>query len=158
MSDEDNITDDSDGIKSLRKAHEEAVKEAKQLREELAGFRNAQRQQTVAGVLKAKGLPESAARLYSGDDTSEEAVGKWVDEYADIFGATRSGEVDDANTKNAARVAEASYGNVHSIQNTPGVNMGDPAEIEHAIKTLPYEELEKLGYMPPRNQLFNQRR
>lgn len=158
MSDEIDTPENSDsnGIANLRKQYEEQKKQNDQLLAELNSFRSEKRQATVAEVLKAKGVPAAAARLYQGDDVSEDAVGKWLEENADVFGAP-SRQVD-PNEAAAARVAAASFGNTAGVQQdpAPGQVLGDPEQILHAINTLPYEELQKLGLMPKdTGNLFN---
>lgn len=154
MSDDGNLEGGA-GIASLREAHEKLQKELKAAHDELSGYRAEKRSQTVAEILKAKGANPAAAKLYTGEDTSEGAVGKWLEDNADVFGVVSNG-APDPNAQNAQRVADASFGNVQSIQNGPGnqVVLGDPESIQHAIDTLSYDELVKLGYMPPRGQLF----
>jgi hypothetical protein len=157
MSDE-NISDEGEGIKDLRKQYAEQKKANEQLATELAAFRAEKRTATVAEVLKAKGLPAKAASLYTGDDASEDAVGKWVESYADVFGVTPQASVNDENAAAAQRVSDASFGSGEGINsNGPSGQrvLGDPAEIERAIKSLPYDKLVELGYMPATGQLYN---
>jgi len=88
MSDDDidNTPDDEgEGIKNLRKQFAALKKERDAEQEELNKFRLGARTASVTGFLKAKGIPESAAKLYTGEDTSEDAVGKWLEEYRDVF-------------------------------------------------------------------------
>ena len=148
MSDETELND-SNGIANLRKQYEETQKALKEAQSELGQYRAEKRKASVAEVLKAKGLPERAASLYSGEDTSEDAVGKWVEEYADVFGVKQE---EDPNAQAAERLAAASTGNSASIQNAGKQVLGDPEAILHAIQTLPYDELVKLGYMPERTR------
>lgn len=160
MSDDNENSTDSEGIRNLRKQYEDQAKELKALRESLAGYQKAERQTTVASILKAKGLPEKAASLYSGEDVSEDAVGKWAENYADIFGAqpasTQSGTPADPNAAAAARMAAATQSSPSTQSIAPdGYVVGDPNEMLHAIKTLPYEELVKLGYMPKQGGIFD---
>jgi hypothetical protein len=156
MSDE-NINDEGEGIASLRKQYEATRKQNEDLAKELATFRNEKRQATITEVLKAKGLPEKAASLYSGDDVSEDAVVKWVSEYADVFGIKQEGttaQAADPNAANAARVSAASFGAPGTEQFTPGQPVGDPVELLHLMNTLPYEKLVELGLQPPLNKLY----
>jgi len=156
MSDEFETEDQGEGIKSLRKQYEALKAERDAQAKELATFKAAQRQSSVAEVLKAKGLPAGAAKLYHGDDTSEEAVGKWLEEFADVFGGASAGESNDANAANAQRVSAASGGASNSIVAGPdGKVLGDPNEMLHAMQTLPYEELQRLGYLPKSGTLFS---
>lgn len=156
MSEENEFAEnESEGVKSLRKAYEAQKKQNDELQAELQAFRSERRQSSVADVLKAKGLPAGAAKLYNGDDVSEEAVGKWLEEFADVFGV-KSAE-NDANSQNAQRVTAASGGAVDSIAagDSKGPILGDPNEMLHAMNTLPYEELQRLGYLPKSGTLFS---
>lgn len=152
MPDDENSTD-SEGIKNLRKQFEDQAKQLKAVNEQLAKYQSQERQSTVADILKAKGVNPKAASLYSGEDVSEDAVSKWAQDYAEVFGAASasegSGQQSDANAQAAARVAGATFSIPQSrAVATDGRVLGDPNEILHAIKTLPMEELVKLGYMP----------
>lgn len=156
MSDENDFTEDQgEGIKNLRKQYEALKKQNDELLGQLTTFQAEKRQSTVSEVLKAKGLPATAAKLYHGEDVSEEAVGKWLEEFADVFGV-KSNE-NDANAQNAQRVSAASGGVADSIATGEGKQpiLGNPEEIANAIKTLPYEELQRLGYMPASGTLFS---
>jgi glutamyl/glutaminyl-tRNA synthetase len=156
MSDE-NITDEGDGIASLRKQYEATRKQNEELAKELAAFRNEKRQATISEVLKAKGLPEKAATLYSGEDFSPDAVDKWVSEYADVFGIKQEGttaQAVDPNAANAARVSAASHGSPGTEQFTPGQPVGDPVELLHLMNTMPYEKLVELNLLPKPNKLY----
>ena len=140
--------DEGEGIKNLRKQFAELKKERDAEREELSKFRLGARTTSVAGFLKAKGIPESAAKLYTADDTSEDAVGKWLEEYGDVFQPTSTG--DDENTENAKRVSDASHGTSSTSSNDAGQGrvFGDLDEIRRSLDTLPLEELEKMGIIP----------
>ena len=157
MSGEYDDTNEGDGIASLRKQYEATRKQNEELAKELAAFRNEKRQATVAEVLKAKGLPEKAASLYSGDDVSPDAVGKWVSDYADVFGIKQEGgaaQAADPNAANAERVSAASFGSPGTEQFTPGQPVGDPVELLHLMNTLPYEKLVELNLQPKPNRLY----
>lgn len=149
MSEENESSNEGEGIKNLRSQYETLKSQNEQLLSELGTFKAAQRTTTVAGVLKAKGLDDAkaakAAALYSGDDASEDAVGKWLDNYADVFGVAAPA----AQNDNVERVSAASFGTTDTNQNGPtGRVLGAPDEIARALSTLPMEELVKLGYMP----------
>lgn len=154
MSDETDFTDDAEGngIKDLRKKYEAEKKSRGELEARLAVFEKAQRVDTLADVFKAKGLDEAkakaAAKLYNGDDVSEDAAGKWLADYADLFPVAQTTEPD-ANTLNAARVAAASHGSADSgVAGNSNALLGDPFEIQRLFDTLPHAELVKLGLIP----------
>ena len=147
MSEDDNPEDEGEGIKNLRKQFAELKKERTAEQEELSKFRLGARTTSVSTILKAKGIPESAAKLYTGEDTSEDAVGKWLEDFADVF-QPKSGT--DENAQNAQRVSDASQGASSTQQNGTDLRvLGDIDEIRRALDTLPREELEKMGLIPP---------
>lgn len=154
MSD-DEFSEDTDGIKQLRQHAKDTADALKAANEQLAKYQAQERDATVKSVLKAKGLPEKAATFYQGD-ASEDAVSKWVDENADIFGVRPSGQ-NDGNAAAAAAVAAASYG---AAPVDPGLGpdrkvYGDPGELLKLLKTLPYAEAVKLGLLPdPKNDPY----
>lgn len=156
MSDELEIQEsDSEGIKSLRKQYEQTAKELKETQARLAEYDQRERRESVAGILKAKGVSPSAAKFYSEDDVSEDAVGKWVEAHADVFGlgkAETNNEID-PNAEAARRVAEASFG---ATEDRPsiGARVADPEEALRLMQTLPYDELVKHGLVPDPSQLW----
>ena len=159
--------DQSEAFKNLRKEHKQLKTQQRETNEKLAKYEAQERATTVRGILSAKGLPDKVAELYSGTDVTEDAVVKWAEQYADVFGSNAgsgqsSDEVNNSNAQSAGRVNEASSGNVHPTQNPKGPSgriLGSPEEIAHAIKTWKYEDLVAAGYMPDDNgQLYSSRR
>lgn len=155
MSEENEVTNEGEGIKNLRKEFNALKEQLKVRDEEIAGLRAYKRERSVSDVLKAKGVEEKkaakAAALYTGDDDSEDAVGKWLESYADVFGITantNSGSENDANAAAAERTSMASFGSLDPGVSEAGPVVGDFAEMERAMRTLPYEELVKRGYLP----------
>lgn len=153
--DNDTVENEGEGIKNLRKQYEATAKENAEMRKQLDEFNKSRRQETVAGLLKAKGVPISAASFYTDDDVSEDAVGKWVEAHADVFQVKTddTNDEDDANTQNAQRVTQNSFG---AVQNnvTPG-KIHDPVEALRLIESgMPYEELEKLGLVAPKSKMW----
>lgn len=159
MSEEnDNLGDEGEGIKNLRKEFEALKKQNAEKDARLAQYEQRDRQSTVASVLKAKGLSEKAAALYTGDDVSEDAVGKWVESYADVFGVqaqTQQTSENDANAQAAQRTAAAAFENAEPGFNNLGQVFGDPEEAEKLMRSLPYEELQKRGWVPSTGTLFS---
>ena len=162
MSDELDGTDensgDSEGIKSLRKQYEQTAKELKAAQERLAEIDKRERQTSVAELLKAKGVSPSAAKFYNGDDVSEDAVGKWIEDHADVFGLNKQeAQQVDPNEEAARRVSEASYGTTPTHP-TPMGQVADPIEALRQMQSLPYEELVKLGRVPDPSTLWGVRK
>lgn len=85
---EDAGEDDSSVIKNLRAALRAKTKQANEFRQELEGAKTASRKSTLADLLKARELDAKIATFIPQDiEATEEAVGKWLDEYGDVFGA-----------------------------------------------------------------------
>jgi hypothetical protein len=160
---DENLPDEGDTTaKGLRSAYEAMKKQNDELLSELGKFRKEQRVSQVAGVLKAKGAPEGAASLYTGEDTSEAAVTKWLEQYAGVFGvkqeqAAGAPPVADPNADAARRIAGNAYGNLEGLSAPPTGEpiLGDPAEMEYFMRTAPIEELQKHGLYPKSGTLFN---
>jgi hypothetical protein len=149
---------EGEGIKNLRKEFNALKKQNEEKDALLAKYQAAERRNSVAGVLKAKGLSEKAASLYTGEDVSEDAVGKWLESYADVFGVNTPAPASqpDANALAAQRAAEASFESLEFGTPPAGSPVhGDLDELTRAMQTLPMEELVKRGLLPdPNNGLF----
>ncbi len=152
MSDDDNTPDETEGIKNLRKQFEQVQKTNKEQAELLAKYAAKERSVSVAEILKSKGLPEKAASLYTGEDASEDAVGKWAEQYKDVFSggaeAPAEEQLPDLNADAARRTSEASFGNVNSVQHSPGVPIGDLQQAINHYNNTPEEQLMKEGWLP----------
>lgn len=156
MSEEHGTENDSEGIKNLRKQFEKLQEQLAERDAQLATFQAKERESSVAAVLKAKGLSEKVAKFYTGDDASEEAVGKWLEENADIFGvkqgttATTPVTPSDPNAANVQRLSDAAFGNNAPIVTTPsGQPVGDPAEIQRLYEGgASIEQLQAMGLLP----------
>lgn len=100
--DEEETQDESTGIRQLRAHLKELEKQIKTVtaeRDELAGK---QRQATVVEIVKSRNLPDKVAALVPKDiGTDSEAVTKWLDEYADIFGAKAEAAPEAEQTQDA---------------------------------------------------------
>lgn len=157
MSEPLDTTEGTEGGKGLRAQLETALSELTKLREENEKFAKQNRQSAVAGILKAKGIDESVAELYGGDDVSEDAVGKWVERYGKAFGVeVKQAPAElDANAQAAQRVSDASFG-TQSVTET-SLNsqiVGDHDDLIRLMKTLPREELQKRGMLPGNSAVF----
>lgn len=163
MSDEFDFDDEQgEGIKNLRKQYDAMKKQNDELAKQLSAFQSEKRQATVAEILKAKGVPTSAAKLYTGDDASEDAVGKWIEDFADVFHVQTEGKAgeNDANANSVQRISAASFGqNTDAPGSTDGQPiMGDPVELLNYVRNAPMEELQRIGYMPKPGELFSPQR
>ena len=83
-------TDETNGIKDLRKAKRADEKRIKELTEKLEAFERQQKESTVKSVLESKGVNSKAARLILKDldEVSEESVNSWLRDNGDIVGYT----------------------------------------------------------------------
>lgn len=109
LNDDDN---DTDLVRTLRKALKDRDKEVKEFRTQLAERAKADRTRDLADLLKSKELPDKVAKLYPGDaDVSAEAVDAWLSEYGDVFGIQQPGtSADSATVQAAQRIAAATAG------------------------------------------------
>jgi hypothetical protein len=161
---DENLPDEGDGIRNLRKQYDELKKKFDERDAALEKYRTAERATQVAELLKAKGVPEGAASLYTGEDTSEAAVTKWLEQYAGVFGVKQEQQanagaqpVADPNADAARRIAGNAYGNLEGLSAPPTGEpiLGDPAEMERFMRTAPIEALQKAGLYPASGTLFN---
>jgi hypothetical protein len=85
-------SDETNGIKDLRKAKRADEKRIKELTEKLEMFERQQRESTVKSVLESKGVNSKAARLILKDldEVSEDSVTTWLRENGDIVGYTEA--------------------------------------------------------------------
>lgn len=83
-------TDETNGIKDLRKAKRADEKRIKELTEKLEMFERQQKESTIKSVLESKGVNSKAARLILKDldEVSEDSVNNWLRDNGDIVGYT----------------------------------------------------------------------
>jgi hypothetical protein len=87
----DDVLDDQDQGqqqqgKGLRAQLEAALKAAKAAEDRAAKAESRAREALVGGLVAAKGLPAKVAKLLPADvEATDDAVGKWLDDYADVF-------------------------------------------------------------------------
>jgi len=81
-------SDETNGIKDLRKAKRADEKRIKELTEKLEMFERQQRESTIKSVLESKGVNSKAARLVLKDldEVNEEAVNNWLKDNGDLIG------------------------------------------------------------------------
>lgn len=94
-SDEDDDTgdspQDSSVIRELRKVNNAQAKRLKEMEEKLASFTKESRSRSVQQLLASRDLnPKIAAFIPDDVEATEEALGRWLDEYGDVFGVTPS--------------------------------------------------------------------
>lgn len=88
--DDDDFLEEEDqtgGLQNLRKADRAKSKRIKELETELESLRSFQRQSVVSSVLNERGVnPKIATFIPSDVANDSESIGKWLDEYGEIFG------------------------------------------------------------------------
>jgi hypothetical protein len=102
---------DTDLVKSLRKALKDKDKALREKDDILATYSKKERASSLADVLKEKGLDSKVTKLYPADaETTPEAVDAWLAEFGDLFGIQQqNGTTADEETQQAAaRIAGAS--------------------------------------------------
>jgi predicted ribosome quality control (RQC) complex YloA/Tae2 family protein len=87
--------DQQDGtalLRDLRKQLKDLSKKNKDMEAQLAEQTTKTRGMTLKEILKGAGVPEKVASLVPGNvEPTADAVGEWLKEYGDIFGATQGG-------------------------------------------------------------------
>lgn len=134
---EQDSNENSSSIKALRGANRAKEQRIKELEEQLTKALAGQRERSIKDVVSAKGLNPKVAALVPKELTDEESVTKWLDEYADIFGGAGS----DAST-----VSDDEAATLQSMDRTmsSGQPPAGPQAMIERIKTMPFEELERL--------------
>jgi hypothetical protein len=88
--DDDDFTQpevNNDLVKQLRKANKQKEKELAELKANFESLNKAQRERAIKDVLSSRGINSKIAAFIPGDiDASEDAVSRWLDDYADVFG------------------------------------------------------------------------
>ena len=83
----------NDLVKKLRQADRAKEKRIRELETELGGLRSMQREATIKSVLENKGVNPKVAKFIPDDiELSAEAVDKWIEDNADIFGLVKAQE------------------------------------------------------------------
>ena len=100
--DDTDTSNDSTGMKELRKALRASEKRNKEMSIKLDEMRNVSRERTVKDIISSKGLPDKIIKLIPFDVTSPEDVENWVAEYADLFGSSAPDNQSQAPAVNTA--------------------------------------------------------
>lgn len=130
--------------KGLRGQLEQALADKKALEAEVAELRGKARQTEVSNVLTAKGVNPKVAKFIPADVEGEEGISKWLEENADLFGATPQ---DDDTQQQDAGIAPEVKESASRLQNL-GSSAQSPsklADIEARMKgASTAEELQEL--------------
>jgi len=100
--------------KGLRGQLEQALADKKALEAEVAELRGKARQTEVSNVLTAKGVNPKVAKFIPTDVEGEEGISKWLEENADLFGATSQ---DDDTQQQDAGIAPEVKESASRLQN-----------------------------------------
>jgi hypothetical protein len=146
---------DSEGIAGLRKQYEETKKALAEAQKSLNELQTEKRTQSVAELFKAKGLPETAAKHFTGE-VSEDAVVAFATDLGLIkAGSGDQGNQTDANAEAARRLSQNAGGSqsLGVTQGEGGRVLGDPDAIMRLIQNTPntkegYQTLVDAGIMP----------
>jgi hypothetical protein len=75
----------NDLVKQLRKANKQKEKELAELKANFENLNKAQRERAIKDVLTSRGINSKIAAFIPSDiDASEDAVSRWLDDYADV--------------------------------------------------------------------------
>lgn len=89
MDQDDDLDNDHESPgKGLRGQLEQALADKKALEGQVAELLGKVRQTEVSNVLTAKGVNPKVAKFIPADVEGEEGISKWLEENADLFGAT----------------------------------------------------------------------
>lgn len=132
--------DDSSVIKNLRAALRAKTKQVNEFRTELDGLRTTSRKSSLTELLKARELDAKIAAFIPADvEATEEGVGKWLDEYGDVFGAKPAPSGDEAPSAlddqqiAAMRQMDSVAGTASSAVSNDAVNAVKNAESPDAL-------------------------
>ena len=141
--DEDDLeqgNDNSNPMRELRRLAKARENEIKELKAQLEQAQKGMRERSLKDVVSAKGLNPKIAGLVPSDLTDEESISKWLDDYADVFGL-QVGEQSPTGT-----VDQSDAASIQAMDRTMAGGQspaGSEAMLER-IKTMPFEELERL--------------
>lgn len=103
---------------AARKHLRQVTKELKEAREQLATLQVERRKTSVTDVLKAKGFDPAIADLIpSTVETSEEAIGKWLDDRSSIFAKTiTTTDTPPAEMDTVDSATAAAFGQISNVE------------------------------------------
>ena len=154
--DDDEPTRSSDPLADLpepaRKAMRRQAKQLKEATDALAKYQARERTASIAEVLTEKGLPAKVANLLPSDlEPTPDAVSKWLEDYADVFGVKQEGDSQSGSSQPPAGLTESDLGALDQIQSFNAGSATNDAlpttldGVDAAIKaTTSREQLEQL--------------
>jgi hypothetical protein len=124
--------DGSTAVKELRRANKAKEKELRALQEQLASLTKQSRDRAVKDVLTSRGLNAKIAAFIPADiDPSEEAVASWVEQYADVFGASTQQAAPAVDAEALANLS--AMGQISQVQQTAAPFSGDATQVGSLI-------------------------
>lgn len=85
-----NESNDSEGMKNMRKQLKELAKQNKELLDKQKLYENQSREVLISTTLTSHGLDPRVAKFYPADlAADQESVNKWYEENKDVFGVSR---------------------------------------------------------------------
>lgn len=115
---EDPDDDNSEGIKQLRAHVKKITEENARMKAELETANKQSRKQTLASVLKDKGVNAKVANLIPTDvEATAEAVDKWLAEYGEIFNVKQETKDDDAGSAPPDPDVQSELAQLRQMQN-----------------------------------------
>ena len=123
----ENDSGDGDGPKALRDLNKKLAKERDEMRTELDQLRAGVKRQALSETFNQRGINPKVTKFYDSDDTSPEAVDKWITENADVFGFDVESEASEEQTE--AKTAQQRIQKVSAGGEEPGARLiatGDP--------------------------------
>ena len=89
--DEDDYTEETNGVAQLRKQYKAIQKANKDMEAELRKLRSQTRTASVAEILKAQNVNPKVARLIPSDvEASEDGIRGWLEDFGDVFNVSGS--------------------------------------------------------------------
>jgi hypothetical protein len=118
--------ENSNAMRTLRKALKAEQARAKALEEQLSGLHKVTRERTISDVLKDKGLsnPKIAKLLPADIEPTADAVGAWLDEFADVFTSPATTGGDESPRSGGDGSPAISQESVNALRDIDSVGMG----------------------------------
>lgn len=139
----------TDLVKELRKANKAKEKQLKELQDQLAAVQKQTRERSVKDVLTSRGLnPKIAAFIPADLDPSEDAISKWVDDYADVFGGASAAKEQQMTPEQTQNLAALNA--IQATQQTAVAFNTDPTHVASQINNVAsIEDLNRLLHGNP---------
>lgn len=134
-------------VKDLRKQLKEKAATEKALADKVADFEKRERTRNVASVLSAKGVNPKVAKLVpEGVGEDEESVGKWLEDFGDVFGVKPDADTDGDHGQTSTVDTETQAATQRMMQTTASGKAPESAHNETLTKlqNAPVEDVLKM--------------